>query len=96
MKRRLLIDARTPVHYTMFAPVHHAMQGDERVRFYFCASEEPALVVFVADAGPNARRIGPAAAALLKFDAYLTSDFTWDAPAPPHLPGSGVSRRGRQ
>ena len=78
MKRRILIDARTPVHYTMFAPVHDAMAGDERVRFYFCASEEPSTAASIfRDAGPNARLIGPAAAALLKFDAYLTSDFTW-------------------
>ena len=78
MNRRILIDARTPVHYTMFAPVHAAMQGDERVRFYFCSSEEPAAAAAIFhDAGTDARLIGPAAAALIKFDAYLTSDFTW-------------------
>ena len=78
MKRRILIDARTPVHYTMFAPVHAAMQADERVRFYFCASEEPsAAATIFHDAGPDARLIGPTAAALIKFDTYLTSDFTW-------------------
>ena len=78
MKRRILVDARTPVHYTMFAPVHAAMQADERVRFYFCASEEPAAAAAIFhDAGTDARLIGPAAAALIKFDAYLTSDFTW-------------------
>ena len=78
MKRRILVDARTRVHYTMFAPVHTAMQEDERVRFYFCASEEPskAASIFHA-AGQDARLVGPAAAALIKFDAYLTSDFTW-------------------
>jgi len=78
MKRRILVDARTPVHYTMFAPVHAAMRDDERVRFYFCASEEPSSAASIfRDAGQDARLIGPAAAALLKFDAYLTSDFTW-------------------
>ena len=78
MKRRILVDARTRVHYTMFAPVHTAMQEDERVRFYFCASEEPSKAASIFhDAGQDARLVGPAAAALIKFDAYLTSDFTW-------------------
>ena len=77
-RRRILIDARTPVHYAMFSPVHRAMEDDERLRFYFIASEEPdkAASIF-RDAGPNARLIGPTAAAVTKFDAYLTSDFTW-------------------
>jgi len=78
MTHRILVDARTPVHYAMFAPVHRAMEDDERLRFYFIASEEPdkAASIF-RDAGPNARLIGPTAAAVTKFDAYLTSDFTW-------------------
>ncbi|HXI31050.1 MAG TPA: CDP-glycerol glycerophosphotransferase family protein [Vicinamibacterales bacterium] len=78
MTHRILVDARTPVHYAMFAPVHRAMEDDERVRFYFIASEEPdkAASIF-RDAGPNARLIGPTAAAVTKFDAYLTSDFMW-------------------
>jgi len=76
--KRILIDARTPVHYTMFAPVHAAMRDDPRVRFSFCASEEPPKAASIfRDAGKGARLVGPAAAALTKFDAYLTSDFTW-------------------
>jgi CDP-glycerol:poly(glycerophosphate) glycerophosphotransferase len=76
--RRILVDARTPVHYSMFAPVHAAMAGDERVRFYFCASEQPSKAASIFhDAGPTACLIGPAAAALKKFHAYVTSDFTW-------------------
>ena len=76
--RRILVDARTPVHYSMFAPVHAAMAGDARVKFYFCASEEPANAASIfRDAGPAARVLGPTAAALKKFHAYLTSDFTW-------------------
>jgi CDP-glycerol:poly(glycerophosphate) glycerophosphotransferase len=77
-ERRILVDARTPVHYSMFAPVHAALRGDERLQFFFCASEEPsrAAAIFRA-AGADARLIRPAAAALMKFDAYVTSDFTW-------------------
>jgi hypothetical protein len=77
-ERRILVDARTPVNYAMLAPVHGAMEGDERVRFYFCASEEPSKTASIfRDAGPEARVIGPARAALMKFHAYLTSDFMW-------------------
>jgi hypothetical protein len=78
MNRRILVDARTPVNYTMFAPVHRAMKADPRIRFSFVASEEPrrAAEIF-RDAGPDARVIHPRRALLEKFDAYLTSDFTW-------------------
>lgn len=77
-RRRILIDARTPVHYTMFAPVHRAMEDDDRVRFSFIASDEPGQAASVfRDAGTNAHVVGPMAAALVKFDAYVTSDFTW-------------------
>ncbi len=40
-RRRILVDARTPVNYTMVAPVHRALAADPRVSFYFTASEEP-------------------------------------------------------
>ena len=78
MSRRILFDARTPVHYAMFAPVHAAMASDARVQFSFVASEEPrrAAAIF-RDAGADARVIGPGRAALEKFDAYVTSDFMW-------------------
>ena len=78
MTRRILVDARTPVNYAMFAPIHDAMRADDRVRFSFVASEDPrrAREIF-RDAGPGARIVGPYAAALLPFDAYVTSDFTW-------------------
>src|SRR5580765_259461 len=77
-RRRILVDARTPVHYAMFAPVHRAMEDDDRVRFSFIASDEPAQAASIfRDAGAENAVIGPMAAALMKFDAYLTSDFTW-------------------
>ena len=78
MSRRILFDARTPVHYAMFAPVHAAMASDVRVQFSFVASEEPRRAAAIyRDAGPDARVIGPGRAALEKFDAYVTSDFMW-------------------
>ena len=41
-QRRILVDARTPVNFTMVAPVYRALRTDPRVEFYFTASEEPA------------------------------------------------------
>src|ERR1051326_9333377 len=62
----------------MFAPVHDAMRADTRVRFAFIASEDPghAQDIF-REAGPDARIVGPCAASLTRYDAYVTSDFTW-------------------
>lgn len=76
--RQILVDGRTPVNYAIFAPVHAAMRDDPRVEFTFIASEEPkrARAIF-AGAGSDARFIGPLAAAVTPFDAYLTSDFMW-------------------
>jgi CDP-glycerol glycerophosphotransferase (TagB/SpsB family) len=76
--RRILVDARTAVNYAMFKPVHDVMRGDARVRFSFIASEDPSQAASVYhDAGPHARIVGSYAAALIPFDAYVTSDFTW-------------------
>ncbi|HEY2908079.1 MAG TPA: CDP-glycerol glycerophosphotransferase family protein [Vicinamibacterales bacterium] len=76
--RRILVDGRTPVNYTIFAPVHKAMRGDPRVRFTFISSDEPSRVrAIFAGAGPDARFTVPAAAAIRSFDAYLASDFMW-------------------
>jgi hypothetical protein len=78
MRKRILVDGRTPVNYTMFAPVHAAMRADDRVRFYFIASEEPAKArTIFHGAGPGARIVTPRQAAFIPFDAYVTSDFMW-------------------
>jgi hypothetical protein len=76
--RRILIDGRTRVNYTVFAPVHARMRADTRVRFEFIASEEPrkGRSIF-RDAGADATVVGPLRAAITRYDAYLTSDFMW-------------------
>jgi hypothetical protein len=77
-RRRILVDGRTRVNYAMFAPVHRVLAADDRVRVSFVASEEPARAAEIfRDAGPDADIVGPGRAALTRFDAYLTSDFTW-------------------
>jgi hypothetical protein len=76
--RHILVDARTPVNYTMFAPVHEAMKSDPRLQFSFIASEEPRRAGEIYRAAPAGTRIvGPIRAALMKFDAYVASDFMW-------------------
>jgi hypothetical protein len=76
--RRILVDSRTPVNYTMVMPVVRAMAADDRVQLYFTASEEPdRLGAIYREADRGTRLIGPKRAALMKWDAYLTSDFMW-------------------
>ncbi len=76
-RRRILVDGRTPVNYTMVAPVVRALQADPRVAFYFTASEEPDRLAEIYREAPGARTIHPRRAALMKFDAYVASDFMW-------------------
>jgi CDP-Glycerol:Poly(glycerophosphate) glycerophosphotransferase len=77
MTRRILVDARTPVHYTMFAPVHAVMAADPRVHFSFVASDDPQQAADIFRDAPNPRVIGPRRAAFERFDAYVASDFMW-------------------
>jgi hypothetical protein len=76
-QRRILVDARTPMNFAMVAPVYHAMQADTRVEFCFTASEEPARLAEIYHEAPGSRLIHPRHAALLRFDAYIASDFMW-------------------
>lgn len=76
--RRILVDSRTAVNYEMVAPVVRAMAPDERVTFSFTASEEPRrLLEIYRTAAAGTRLVSPRAAALCRWDAYLTSDFMW-------------------
>lgn len=76
-RRRILVDARTPVNFTMVAPVYRAMQADPRIEYYFTASEEPARIAEIYHEAPGIRLIQPRQAALVRFDAYIASDFMW-------------------
>jgi hypothetical protein len=77
-RRRILVDSRTPFNYTMVAPVVRSMIGDARVEFYFTASEEPArLQDIYREAPAGTRLVHPKRAALMRFDAYVASDFMW-------------------
>jgi len=76
-RRRVLVDARTPVNFTMIAPIYHAMSVDPRVQFFFTASEEPNRLRDIYHEAPEAALVAPARARLMRFDAYLASDFMW-------------------
>jgi hypothetical protein len=76
-RRRILVDGRTPVNYTMVAPVVRAMAGDPRIEFWFTASEEPGKIAAIYREAPGVRTVQPRRAALMKFDAYVASDFMW-------------------
>lgn len=76
-RRRILVDARTPVNYTMVAPIHRAMAADPRVSFHFTASEEPQRLSDIYREAPGLRLITPAAARWMRFDAYIASDYMW-------------------
>jgi hypothetical protein len=76
-RRRILVDARTPVNFTVVAPVHRAMSADPRVSFYFTASEEPNRLRDIYREATGVELIAPATAQRMRFDAYLASDFMW-------------------
>jgi hypothetical protein len=77
-RRRILVDSRTPVNYSMVSPVVRMMRSDPRVEFFFTASEEPGrLHDIYREAPPGTRLVHPKRAALMRFDAYVASDFMW-------------------
>jgi hypothetical protein len=61
----------------MVAPIFRAMERDPRLAFYFTQSHEPVKIDYVYREAPDVRKIHPRLAALVRFDAYLTSDFLW-------------------
>jgi len=75
--RRILVDSRTPVNFTMVAPVVRAMAHDARVQFYFTASEDRDRLAHIYREAPGVWTIDARRAALMKFDAYVASDFMW-------------------
>jgi Putative glycosyl/glycerophosphate transferases involved in teichoic acid biosynthesis TagF/TagB/EpsJ/RodC len=76
--RAVLVNARTPMNYTIVRPILDAVKSDERITFYFTASEQPSLAREIySEAGVDARLISPLRAALMKFDAYITADLLW-------------------
>jgi CDP-glycerol glycerophosphotransferase (TagB/SpsB family) len=76
-RRRILVDARTGVNFTMVAPVYRAMAADPRVSFFFTASEDPDRLRDIYHDASDVTLVAPARARFMRFDAYLASDFMW-------------------
>jgi hypothetical protein len=77
-RRRLLVNARTAMNYATIAPIVERLQRDERLEFYFAASENPALTESIyADAVQPFKLTTPLQASATQFDVYLASDFLW-------------------
>jgi hypothetical protein len=77
-RRRLLVNARTAMNYATIAPIVERLQSDERLEFYFAASENPALTSSIyADAVQPFKLTTPLQASAIQFDVYLASDFLW-------------------
>ena len=76
--RAVLINARTPMNYAIVRPVLDAVRRDERITFYFTASEQPSMAREIyCEAGADARLISPLRASMMRFDAYITADLLW-------------------
>jgi hypothetical protein len=78
-RRRILVDARTPVNFTIVAPMYRVMAADPRVSFYFTASEEPHRLRDIYRDAHGVRLMHPSEAQRMRFDAYLASDFMWQS-----------------
>lgn len=77
-RRTILVDARTPVNFTMVAPLVRAMSADPRVSFFFTASEEPDRLRDIYREAPRGTHLlASSAASSMRFDAYLASDYMW-------------------
>ena len=76
--RQVLIDGRTAMNFEMVAPIVRALSSDDRIQFSCTASEDPDRLADIYQHAPaTITRISPRRAALTKWAAYLTSDFTW-------------------
>jgi CDP-glycerol glycerophosphotransferase (TagB/SpsB family) len=77
-RRRVLVNARTAMNFATIAPIVERLQRDERIEFYFAASEKPELTETIyADAVQPFKLVTPLQASLIQFDVYLAADFLW-------------------
>jgi CDP-glycerol glycerophosphotransferase (TagB/SpsB family) len=53
------------------------MAGDPRVEFFFTASEEPHRLRDIYHEAPGVPVVSPTRARVMRFDAYIASDFMW-------------------
>jgi hypothetical protein len=77
-RRRLLVNARTAMNYSTIASIVERLQRDQRLQFYFTASENPSQTSEIyAEAVQPFKFVPPLQASLKRFDVYLVADFLW-------------------
>ena len=79
--RRVLFEAASPLSMAVFQPIYNRMRDDERIQFWFTATDESwdARGIFEG-AGITDRVVSRADVRWTKFDAYINTDFwnmTW-------------------
>jgi hypothetical protein len=76
--RKVLIDAKTPMNFSVIAPVFKALHCDARIDFYFTSSSQSKGADYVFEELKSSEKIiGPRHAAIMRFDAYITADLMW-------------------
>ena len=66
------------MNYSTIAPIVRRLQRDQRLEFYFTASEDPSSTEEVyAEAVEPFKFITPFQASFTRFDVYLAADFLW-------------------
>jgi CDP-glycerol glycerophosphotransferase (TagB/SpsB family) len=77
-RRRILVDAVTPMNLAVIDPVVRALRDDSRVDIYFTSSKEPdKLPGLFDDISGRWSKISPRRAAMFRFDAYIAADQMW-------------------
>ena len=76
-RRRVLIDARTPMNFGILAPIFERLQRDPRVDVFFTADRPHEVVAAAAAAGVRGRIYPRAAMEWRRLDLCLTAD-PWD------------------
>ena len=76
-RRRVIVEARTPMNLAVLAPVWRALLGDERLDVRFTHPDRTDIAAAVAAAGVQSRVVPRARAAVQRWDLYLNAD-PWD------------------
>lgn len=76
-RRRVIVEARTPMNLAVLAPVWRALLGDERLDVRFTHPDRTDIAEAVAAAGVQSRVVPRARAAIQRWDLYLNAD-PWD------------------
>ena len=77
-KRRILVEARTPMNLAVIRPVLERLRADPRVRLQFTGPDRDDLRAAFQELGVSASVIDRAGASWSRFDLYVNAD-PWEA-----------------